>query len=107
MIDLDWSNDERNSNTSKYLVDPNKSRQNRLNVFLEGWKMKLKGTHNKKGKDITWRGLGAVCAGILGDIPVEQRKQIYQLLLGQFLASNKVKHWTDDERREAMRLVTD
>ena len=69
--------------------------------------MFLNGNYREaKDRGVSWVALGAVYAEILDEVPVDQRKQVYRLLLSQFLKSNIVKHWSDAERQEALRLVT-
>lgn len=106
MIVMDWSNDERNTDAHKYLVDPNKDKESRRRAFLGGWTRYLQNESSDQLDGITWVGLGMVWASVLRDIPLDQRRGIYRLLLSQYLSSDKVKHWTDYQRREALRLVT-
>jgi hypothetical protein len=58
-----------------------------------------------KDMGVSWLALGAVHAAVLGEIPIDQRKQVYRLLLGQFLQTETVMHWSDKERREALKLL--
>lgn len=46
-----------------------------------------------------------VCASILGDISEDKQRETYLLLLGQYVWSDRVKHWTDDQRKGALRLA--
>jgi hypothetical protein len=72
---------------------------------LGGWTLFLNQGGSDHLKEVTWVGLGMVYASILGDISLDRRKDIYRLLLGQYLSSEKVKHWTEEQREEALRLV--
>ena len=56
---------------------------------------------------VRWVGLGMWCASILGDIPEGQRKDIYRILLGQYVGSNRVKHWKAEDREKVLRLVAE
>jgi hypothetical protein len=106
-MEIDWSNDERNTNASKYLVDPTSDNQSRRKAFLGGWTRYLNNESSHSLDGVTWVGLGMWCASILGDIPEVQRKDIYSILLGQYVGSDRVKHWTDDQRKEALRLASE
>ncbi len=107
-VKIDWNNDDRHPEAEKYLVDPHSDNQSRRKAFLGGWTQ----AGNKEGRveldQVTWVGLGIASGGILGqDVPEEQRKAIYRLLLDQYLSSDKVRHWTDEQREEALRLVAE
>ena len=43
--------------------------------------------------------------GRLGDIPEEKRRKLYYAALAEFLKSQKCAEWTDEQRREALRLA--
>jgi hypothetical protein len=49
--------------------------------------------------------VGAFYASILGDIPEEQRRGLYYGALAQFVTSERCREWSDEERREALRLA--
>ncbi len=106
MIEINWGNDGRNTDANKYLVDPDSS-EGRRKAFLGGWTRFLNQGGSDYLEEVTWVGLGMVCASILGDISLDRRKDIYRLLLGQYLSTEKVNHWTEDQRREALRLAAE
>jgi hypothetical protein len=106
IIEIDWSNDERSMDVNKYLVDPDSDKESRRKAFLGGWTRYLNNGSSDSLDGVTWVGLGMVWASVLEDIPLDQREGIYRLLLGQYVWSNRVKHWTDEEREEALRLVS-
>jgi hypothetical protein len=105
MIKINWNQDDRNTDVNKYLVNPNSDKRSRLRAFRTGWANFLKKKNNNTLDKVTWNGLGRVYASILGDIPLDQRKNLYWLLLSQFVTSDKVKHWTDEQRQETLWLV--
>jgi len=107
MIEMNWNNDERNTSLSKYLVDPKSDSQSRRKAFLGGWTRYLNNKSSDSLHAVSWVGLGMWCASILGDIPEERRKDIYHILLAQYVDSDRLKHWTDEQREEALRLVTE
>lgn len=106
MIDIDWTNDERNTDPSKYSIKPD-SNEGRRKAFLGGWTRFISNAGSTTLDRVTWVGLGMVYASILGDMPLDQRKDIYRLLLSQYLSSDRVGHWTVEQREEALRLVTE
>ena len=106
MIEVDWKNDGRNTDVNKYLVVPD-SNEGRRKAFLGGWTRFLNQGGSDHLKEVTWVGLGMVYASVLGEIPLDRKKDIYRLLLGQYLSTEKVSHWTEDERAEALRLATE
>ena len=105
MIKINWDQDDRNPNVDKYLVDPNHDNQSRRKAFLVGWTRFL----NQGGGDyldrVTWEGLGMTYASILGDIPLDQRRDLYRLVLSQFVVNDKVQHWTKAEQSEVLKKV--
>lgn len=105
MIKMNWNIDERNTNVSKYLVDPQSDKESRRKAFLGGWTRYLNNESSDSLDAVSWVGLGMWCASILGDIPEKQRKDIYLILLGQYVGSDRVKHWTDEQREEVLRLA--
>jgi hypothetical protein len=107
MIDINWSNDERNTDVNKYLVDPESDNESRRKAFLGGWTRHLNQASSDNLNGVRWVGLGMVYASILRDIPEEQKKEIYRLLLSQYITSDKVQHWTDEQRGRVMQLVTE
>ena len=107
MIDLDWGNDERSEDPQDYLVNPNSDNRSRLKAFLGGW---IKGANSDSHNTldgIRWVGLGMAYGSILGDVDLNQRRQIYCLLLSQYLATGKVNNWTEEQRKEALRLMSE
>ena len=107
MIKVNWNADERNPNVGKYLVDPNSDNQSRRKAFLGGWTRYLNNPTSDNLDAISWVGLGMWSASILDDIPEDRRKEIYRVLLGQYIGCDRVKHWTDEQRNEALQLVTE
>lgn len=107
MMDIDWSQDDRSTDAAKYLVDINLDFESRRRAFLGGWTRYLSESGGHSETRVTWEKLGMVYASVLGDIPVEQRKQLYSLALGQYVCSQRAAHWTDRQRRDAMRLATE
>ena len=106
MIDIDWSNDGRSTDPEDYLVNPKSDNRSRLKAFLGGWTKGAKKDSNNSLDGVRWVGLGMVYGSILGKIDLDQRKQIYRLLLSQYLTTERVNHWTDDQRQEALQLIT-
>lgn len=104
MIEMDWGHDERTTDVNKYLVDPD-SNEGRRKAFLGGWTRFLNQGGSDYLKDVTWVRLGMVYASILDDISLDRKKDIYRLLLGQYLSMEKVSHWTEDQREQALRLA--
>jgi hypothetical protein len=92
VIETAWTNDERNTDAHTYLVDPDSDKESRRRAFLGGWTRYLNNESSDTLDGITWVGLGMVWASVLGDIPLERRKEVYRLLLGQYLAI-KIAHW--------------
>ena len=43
-----------------------------------------------------------VYASVLGKIPIGDRKHLYRLLLRQYLATERVKHWTGEQRKQVL-----
>jgi short-subunit dehydrogenase len=107
MIDINWSNDERNTDVNKYLVDPDNDNESRRKAFLGGWTRHLNQESSSNLNSVRWVGLGMVYASILRDIQEEQKKEIYRLLLSQYITSERVQHWTAEQRRQVMQLVTE
>ena len=107
MIDINWSNDERNTDVNKYLVDPDSDDESRRKAFLGGWTRDLNQGSSSSLNSVRWVGLGMVYASILRDIPEKQKKEIYRLLLSQYLTSERVQHWTNEQRRQVMQLVNE
>jgi hypothetical protein len=107
MIDINWNNDERNTDVNKYLVDPDSDNESRRKAFLGGWTRYLNQRSSSNLDGIRWVGLGMVYASILEAIPEEQKKEIYRLLLSQYITSDRVQHWTEEQRRQVMQLVTE
>jgi len=107
MIDINWSNDERNTDVNKYLVSPDSDNESRRNAFLGGWTRYLNQGTSSNLNGVRWVGLGMVYASILRDIPEAQKKEIYRMLLSQYITSERVQHWTDEQRRQVMQLVTE
>jgi hypothetical protein len=105
MIDINWSNDERNTDVNKYLVDPDSDDESRRKAFLGGWTRDL--NQGSSLNSVRWVGLGMVYASILRDIPEQQKREIYRLLLSQYITSERVRHWTDEQRRQVLQLVTE
>ncbi len=105
MIEVDWSNDERSTDAHKYLVDPNSDKESRRRAFLGGWTRYLNNESSDTLDGVTWVGLGMAWASVLGDITMDRRKGIYRLLLSQYLSSERVKHWTNEQREGALRLA--
>jgi hypothetical protein len=103
MIQMNWQNEDRSTTSSDYL---NNRRGGR---FVGGWTMQLDKPDPTRGKlDVVhWQGLGMVFASVLGNIPQTQKKQLYKLLLGLYLATDRVKHWTDEQRRRALQVADD
>jgi hypothetical protein len=106
MLEIDWQNERRNPNANKYLVDPN-GRESRRVAFLSGWKHYLKKRPTERFTTVSWRRLGMLYASVLGNIAEDERKQLYRLLLSQYLSTDRVKHWTDEQRQGAMRLANE
>jgi hypothetical protein len=97
MIELNWKNEDRSTEPHDYL------NHSRRGAFLRGWTIYLE-TRNTVELDVVhWEGLGMVYASVLGNITIEDRKQLYRLLLRQYLATENVKHWTDEQRKEILR----
>lgn len=102
MIEINWKNDDRNRDVEEYMT------KERRTAFLSRWAIHLKNpSKTTRLEQVRWGGLGLVYASILGDIPHEQRKELYLLLLTQYLASDRMKHWTDEQRKEALRIAAD
>jgi len=98
---INWRGDKRKRKPADYAYSPD-DRQNRLNTFLAGWIDQL----NRPGsfaQDVTWKNLGRVYASILGDLPVQSRRDIYALLLRQFVHGPQTRHWSDADREIALR----
>jgi hypothetical protein len=74
---------------------------------LGGWTRFLDQGGSNHLEEVTWVGLGMVYASVLGDISLDRKKDIYRLLLGQYLSTEKVSHWTRDEREEALQLAAE
>lgn len=107
MIKLDWNNDQRSPEVNNYLVDPNSDKESRRRAFMGGWTRYLNHGDGDSLDEVTWMGLGMVYASVLRDIAVAKRKDIYRLLLSQYVSHERVSHWTDEQRQEALRLVAD
>jgi hypothetical protein len=106
MIDIDWSNDGRSVHPDDYLVDPDKDNKSRLKAFIGGWTRGANKDSETVLDGVRWVGLGMAYGSILGDIGLDQRREVYRLLLGQYLTTERVRHWRADQRKEALRLVT-
>lgn len=91
MIELNWKNEDRSRDPEDYLT------RGRCRPFLAGWTLYL-----RRPNVVHWEGLGMVFASVLGAIPVEDQKQLYRLLLRQYLATDRVKHWTDEQRKQIL-----
>jgi hypothetical protein len=107
LIEIDWEKDVRNAEADQYLFGPSSREKGRRTAFLRGWSDFVNNPRDTHLTEVTWDGLGMVYASILGDIPIDQRKAIYRLLLGQYLSTKKVEGWTGEEREEALRLVAE
>jgi hypothetical protein len=102
MIEINWNHDDRNTDADEYMTNE------RRRAFLVRWSIYLKtGSNTTRLEKVHWGGLGLVFASILGNIPAKKRKELYLLLLTQYLASDRVKHWTDEERKEALRVAAE
>jgi hypothetical protein len=106
MLDIDWRNERRSPKANKYLVDIN-GRESRRRAFLGGWNYYLKNKPTERLTTVSWRRLGMLYASVLGNIAEDERKQLYCLLLTQYMVSDRVKHWTDEQREVALRLATE
>jgi hypothetical protein len=103
MIDLDWLNDERTADPADYLI-PWNALKSRRRAFLAGWTWYLEeGAH--RDDRVAWYAVGAFYASILGDIPEEQRRELYYGALAQFVTSERCREWSDEERQDALRLA--
>ena len=102
MIEINWGQDDRNIDVNKYLVDPLSDNQSRRKAFLRGWTIFLSQGGSDYLDRVSWEGLGMVYASILGDVALNQRKDLYRLLLHQFTVSDRVSHWSDEQRREVL-----
>ena len=103
MIDVAWLEDDREYRTESYLI-PWNDPHSRQRAFLAGWTLFL----NEKTyeKDVLhWYTVGAYYASILGDVPEAKRRKLYYAALAEFLKSQKCAEWTDEQRREALRLA--
>jgi hypothetical protein len=107
MIKLDWTNDRRNPNPDKYVVDPVHSRESRWKAFQKGWDKYLRTEDNSPLDSVSWERLGMATASICHDIPVMNRLALYRLFLAHFVQSEKVRHWTDEQRQRALELIDD
>lgn len=105
MINLNWSNDERSVNPQKYLVDPNSSNESRWLAFTRGWTRFINHGGGEEKDGVSWWGTGMFCASILGDLPLEERRLVYKVLLAQLLTSERTAHWTEEQRERAMSLL--
>jgi hypothetical protein len=99
MIEMNWKNDDRSMDAEDYLT------VGRCRPFLAGWTRYLDGhTTATKLDEVHWHGLGMVFASVLGNQPTEEnRRQLYRLLLRQYLATDRVKHWTDEQRKQILK----
>jgi hypothetical protein len=95
MIELNWKNEDRSTDPQDYLT------RGRCAPFLAGWTRYLNDPTTVKLDVVHWEGLGMVFASVLGAIPVEDRRQLYRLLLRQYLATDRVKS-TDEERKQIL-----
>ncbi len=107
MIEINWSNDERSTDVNKYLVDPYSDNESRRKAFLGGWNRFLNNESSGSLDGVRWVGLGMWCASILGDIPEDQRKDIYRILLSQYVGSDRVEHWKTEDRERVLQLVAE
>ncbi len=102
MIEINWRNEDRSPNASDYFSN------HRRGTFLGYWANYLNEGSSTTYLDVVhWGGLGMVCASYLEDIPEEKRKKLYLLLLKQYLATDRVKHWTDEERIKALQIAAE
>lgn len=101
-IQLDWNNDDRHKQESKYIDLP--SKEARMRAFLAGWQDFLKHKTSLHGtpQPITWDLLGMWCGEKYGSIHMELRRGLYILFLKDYLKSPKCADWTDDEKNEAI-----
>src|ERR1043165_9663924 len=108
MLEIDWSQDNREDDIEVYLVDPPKHPKSRLKTgFLKGWKQELNGNSREGTKPfgVSWERLGGLFASSLGQVDEEIKIGIYRVLLDQYFASEKMKHVTVRQRYKALKLV--
>jgi len=108
MIKMNWSNERRNDKPHKY------EDNQRRDKFIGGYTKQLNKKDKYSGslKKVTWVGLGMFYASVLADtLPKEKEKRkeimkgLYRLLLDQYLASDRVKLWTDEQRKKATEVA--
>lgn len=54
MIEIDWNNDERSTDVSKYLVDPDSDNESRRKAFLGGWNRFLNNESSGNLDGVRW-----------------------------------------------------
>jgi len=97
---INWNSDNR-FNKSEFYIAPLDDPDNRVNHFLGGWQDYLANPESMVSK-LNWKNLGRIFASILGDIPEEQRRNLYAILLALYLKKPRKVDWSDEDRQQAL-----
>ena len=108
MIQVNWQNDDRDNMPGRYTTDWEVDK-GRLSAFLRGWTNWAK--YGEHPQDVLhWQTMGALYASTFGSqeaakqVPVDVRCELYHVALLAYVNSQRCAHWTDEQRKEALRL---